>query len=114
MNHPEHELQCLIVKALRLNGCMVFSVPNDLAAGNGMRRMMRAKNAGLWPGMSDLVLVSPDGRAGFLEVKAEGGVLSHYQKTFQSFCVLQKYPFFLAYSVDAALEFAKKNGFIAK
>jgi hypothetical protein len=47
------------------------------------RAASKLKAMGLKPGWPDFILVLPDGRAGFIELKAKGGSLSPDQKAFE-------------------------------
>jgi len=75
----EERIQFEIVMWLQKNGYWFFSVPNE-----GARDMTtRLKAMGLRPGASDLVVVLPQGRCLFVEVKSETGLQRKEQKLFQ-------------------------------
>lgn len=76
----EADIQRAIVDYLRAVApdVFLFAVPNASVRARGGR----AGNAvaGLTRGIPDICLVLPDGRAAFIEVKAEKGKLSEYQQ----------------------------------
>lgn len=61
---------------------MILSIPNG-----GTRNKMEAitlKATGLLPGASDLIVITPNGKILFIELKTEKGVQSDVQKDFES------------------------------
>jgi hypothetical protein len=112
MNHPETTVQTNIVQALSLLGVFFFMVPNDAAGKCTIQRRMRLLRMGLYPGMSDLCLVSHSGVVHFLEVKAEGGRLSPDQKKFRAFCALKGWPYGVAHDVDEAVSQCRAWGLV--
>lgn len=84
MNHPENAIQRACVEYLkleeRLGKLTFFAVPNG-----GKRRKIEAaifKGLGVRPGVSDLVIVLPEGRVAFAELKAPTGYPTASQKDF--------------------------------
>lgn len=79
MARPEHQLQCAVVRYLRLAlpGAVIFAIPNAgkrSKVGGAME-----KEAGLLPGMPDLCVIYNRGVM-FIELKAPAGLLSAAQK----------------------------------
>ena len=71
MKKQEFYLQCQIISYLRNNGVYCFSVPNG-----GSRNKLEAinlKRAGVLAGVADIVILPPEGRCVFVELKAEKG-----------------------------------------
>lgn len=99
---PERAIQVAVVKALRQHGrgCVWYSVPNG-----GYRHMhtaMKLKAEGTRSGTPDLCFVLSDGRAAFLELKAEKGRQSPEQKIFEQEVTSLNALYSVAYSVDEA------------
>ena len=60
---------------------LIFSVPNG-----GSRHILEAKTlkaTGQMAGVSDLIILQPNGKTIFVELKVEKGVQSEVQKTFE-------------------------------
>jgi len=74
----EHDLQKNIVNYLRLNRIFCFSVPNSGKRSIGCSNYY--KSEGLTSGISDLILLLPDGEAVFVEIKSRTGQQSKNQK----------------------------------
>ena len=84
----EARIQAEIVKFLspfRKQGLLdFFSIPNEAAANPVRQGQLIAM--GLRPGVSDLVIMLPQGKVIFLEVKNETGKKSEVQKSFEQTC----------------------------
>ena len=77
---------------------LIFSVPNG-----GTRIAMEAitlKATGLLAGVSDLIVITPNGKILFIELKTEIGIQSTVQKDFQSRIELLGYEYHLVRSLD--------------
>lgn len=100
----EADIQMLIVRWLTQNGFYFFSVPNELLGrlrgAAGYSRMARYKAMGLRAGVADLVVLLPNGRTAFLEVKTPTGKQSEHQKDFQNMVEFLGFKYFLVRSVD--------------
>ena len=100
----EAKIQVEIVKyliPLRRQGLLeFFSVPNE-AAGNPIRQGQMIA-MGLRPGVSDMVLLFPGGKAAFMEVKNETGKQREAQKQFQQMCISFCFPYRIVRSVSEA------------
>ena len=62
---------------------VMFSVPNELAGTNKIA-MMQAKAMGLVSGVSDTIIILPNGNIIFCEFKDSTGIQSEKQKEFES------------------------------
>ena len=98
----EAKIQAEIVKyliPLRRNGSLdFFSVPNE-GASNPIRQGQLIA-MGLRPGVSDLVIMFPEGRTVFVEVKNETGTQSKAQIEFEQTCHELGFEFVLVRSVE--------------
>lgn len=110
MNYEEDRIQAAIVQALSLLGIYVFMVANDAAGATSPAKGARLKAMGLRAGLSDTVLIGPDCRAYFLEIKTPTGRLSESQKKFEALCIKRGWPYAVARSVDEAVAIVKKWG----
>jgi hypothetical protein len=103
-NVSEHELQVGIVQAIRLKfrRVLVYAVPNG-----GSRRPVeggRLKAEGVTPGVPDLALVLPSGRAAFIEVKGPEGRLRSEQQDFADWAQRAGVPWAVVRNIDEALD----------
>ena len=108
MKHDESIIQAAIVSALSLAGVYVFMVGNDNAGKITQARAGRLKAMGLRAGISDLVIISSDGRVHFLEVKTATGRLSESQERFSDLCLKKAWPYAVVRSVDEAIDVCRK------
>jgi hypothetical protein len=98
--NAEARVQAAIVEWVRTvaPGVLIFAVPNG-----GLRskaEAARLKWTGVVPGIPDLVVIAPIGRAFFLEVKTSNGRLSDDQRAiFDALAVLGA-PFMTVRSID--------------
>lgn len=79
----EFELHCAIADTIRVSlnkGWLWFHVPN----GGWRTKVEAAKftRMGVKPGVPDLILIAPDGRHYYLEIKTKYGRLTHDQIMF--------------------------------
>lgn len=71
MRHEEANFQINVVRALKFAGHFVFAVPNG-----GSRNLIEAKNLkmqGVMAGVSDLILLLPERKVYFIELKNPNG-----------------------------------------
>lgn len=76
----------------------IFSVPNG-----GTRNQLEAitlKATGLLPGVSDLIILQPNGKTIFVEVKTEKGIQSEKQKDFETTVTNLGFEYYLVRSLD--------------
>lgn len=112
MQHEESAIQAGIVMTLSAMGVFLFSVPNEGAGKTTIQRAARLKGMGLRAGISDLILMGPDGRAHFLEIKTKNGKLSESQERFQTLCGARGWPYAVARSVEDAVAIARGWGLL--
>jgi hypothetical protein len=112
MKHEESIIQAAIVSALSLAGVYVLMIPNDAAGNTSMAKAGRMKAMGLRAGVSDLVVMHPDGRAHFLEVKTATGVLSPAQIRFAELCIKRGWKYEVARTVEQSLDICRKWGIL--
>ncbi len=67
----------------------------------------RFRAQGLKPGIPDCVILRPDGRPIYIELKAFGGVLSLAQKDFRDWCLASKQPYHVARSLGEVISLMK-------
>ena len=91
-------------KALQVPGSLVAAVPNAKAHGQ----------PGLTRGLFDLVVMSPKlgDLTGWLELKAEGGVLSDAQKLFKLVMIARGVPYAVTYGRDQPIKVLAEWGAI--
>jgi len=74
---------------------------------NGGKRTKAAagklKAMGVRPGVPDLQFMFPDGRVAFLELKAQGGIVSDEQTVFLKYCERAGIEAAIAYNIDQAV-----------
>jgi hypothetical protein len=104
MRVSEQAIHLAVVSHLRLRaakGCFLH-IPNQ-----GMRSLAAAaqlRALGMVPGAADLLLISPQGVAHWLELKREGGRPSAEQTAFLAAAAAGGCPCAVAYGIDEALE----------
>lgn len=106
----EHQVQSSMVVWARLQPWMkVFAIPNGAKLpfkknAKGKRiapQAAKLKKEGMTPGVSDLLVMYPNGRVVFVEVKRpKGGVQSDEQKEFQQVCQLFGFPYEIVRTLD--------------
>lgn len=77
----------------------MFSVPNELAGSNKIT-MMQAKAMGLVSGVSDTIILLPNGKIIFCEFKDEKGKQSERQKEFELIVTNLGFDYILVRSLD--------------
>ncbi len=111
----ENNLQQQIVVWFNNNYCLknhinrgiIFSIPNG-----GTRNKFEAitlKSTGLLKGASDLVVIFPNGKLCFVELKIEKGIQSNEQKEFEERITKAGYEYHLIRSLDAFKELTNNN-----
>lgn len=91
----EAQIQSAVIDHWKIRGkpgTLVAAIPNQKAFGQ----------AGLTPGLYDLIVIGPLG-AGFLELKTEKGKVSPYQRKFGETCTQWGVLNAVAYGLDEAL-----------
>lgn len=106
MRNPEHNLQVLIVNILRANKIFCFAVPNggrrDAVTG------AKLKQEGVIAGASDLVVIMPQGKVLFVELKnGKTGRQSPEQKQFAARLAEMGHKYEVWRTIDDAVNFCK-------
>lgn len=114
MKHDEANLQVAICQMLQSRLLYFFCVPNDLLgqSKNAALRIARYKAIGLRSGISDLVIVTQDGKAHFMEIKTPKGTLSESQKNFADMCRACGWNYGVARSVEDASSLIAQWGIV--
>jgi hypothetical protein len=111
----EREVQRSILAALRCAGLRCVHIPNGahLSGNDGQRfRQWGALlGDGAVPGFPDLLIMTRDGRAGFLEVKRPGGKPDERQLACHAAIIADGFPLAVVRSVDDALAAVGAWGF---
>lgn len=115
MQHEESKLQRSVVKYLRLElrmcGGLIFAVPNG-----GKRSKVEARiqvSEGTLHGVSDLIILLPNARTVFVEMKTQKGKQSDYQKEFEDSVKKLGFEYEIWRSIDDSIKWvqqAKLNG----
>lgn len=79
----ESSFQIKVVRWLRKHNFVCFSCPNGMHVADVINLRMN-KLMGLTNGVSDLIVLLPNGRCVFLELKIEGGKQSKEQALFET------------------------------
>lgn len=100
----EDKIQVQIVKYFKLYGdkCIVFHVPNG-----GTRNIIEAskfKRIGVLAGVADLVVLLPNARCVFLEVKTQRGKQSDNQEWFEKKVKSLGFEYYVVRSVDDVMK----------
>lgn len=104
LNPSEHTIQCRLMDYLVYAArpeIYYFAIPNQ--ANRHISNAAKMKAEGVRSGVADLCFMLPGGRAGWLEMKKPGGVLSATQKEFRERCRSLGHPYEVAKSVDEAI-----------
>lgn len=102
----EHKIQTALCDYLTLAArpeLHWFAIPNG--EKRHIRVAQRLKNEGVRRGSPDLCFMLPDGKVGWLEMKASKGVLSEHQKAFRDKALALGHAWAVAKNIDEALEF---------
>lgn len=99
----ENQLQQQIIiwykNNYQINGKgLIFSVPNG-----GSRHILEAKTlkaTGQMAGVSDLIILKPEGKTIFVEVKIEKGIQSEVQKIFEEKVLDLRFEYYLVRSIE--------------
>lgn len=105
-NFSEHTEQVNLVNWARKQGIFIFSVPNGFKSSAKACVMM--KQEGLLSGVPDLIACFPNGKAVFLEMKVQGGVVSIEQKKVHKQLQELGFDVYVCWSCFEAVKFLKK------
>ena len=116
--YTENNLQQEIVVWFNNNYCLkhhdnrglIFSIPNG--GTRNIREAMTFKATGLLKGASDLVVIFPNGKLCFVELKIEKGIQSNEQKDFEERITKAGYEYHLIRSLDEFKELTHFNNLL--
>ena len=102
----EDKLQEIIYKWYNNTYCLknnnsrglIFSIPNG--SSRDIREAVKLKATGLTKGASDLIVITPNGKLMFIELKTDKGIQSEFQKEFELRVNKLGYEYHLARSLD--------------
>lgn len=111
----ENNLQTEIYKWFNNNYCLkshnpralIFSIPNG--GTRNIREAMTFKATGLLKGASDLVVIFPNGKLCFIELKIDKGIQSVEQKDFEYRVSSLGYEYHLIRSLDEFKQLTNNN-----
>lgn len=104
IKRPEEDIQKAVVRLWRIVGHPRADLLGiDVGAPVKLARVRKVA-MGAARGWPDITMVLPDGRVGFMEVKAPGNGLDPAQREFRDRCQMLGRPWALVRSVDEALE----------
>lgn len=87
---------------------LMFSVPNELGGKNAISTAL-AKSTGLMSGVSDTIVILPNGRLIFVEFKTAKGVQSKSQKEFEKRVTAHGYDYYIVRSLEEFKELINTN-----
>lgn len=110
--NPEADIQRLIVRDLHRLLRPPFIIHHSAnEGGKGSRRAQGILTGmGVWPGFSDLLLLFPERRLLFLEVKSARGQQHDAQRTFESDVAAFGWPYEVVRSSAEAFDAVRKHG----
>lgn len=107
----EHDLQCACVHWFRMtypaHAQLLFAVPNG-----GARNVItgsRLKAEGVTAGVADLILLVPQNKAVFFELKTKVGRQSDSQRTWQNAVEIAGYAYHIIRSVDEFMQVVRNS-----
>lgn len=111
----ENNLQAEIYKWFNNNYCLknmndralIFSIPNG--GTRNIREAMTFKATGLLKGASDLVVIFPNGKLFFVELKTDKGIQSSEQKDFECRVSSLGYEYHLIRSLEEFKQLTNNN-----
>ena len=111
----ENNLQAEIYKWFNNNYCLkshnfralIFSIPNG--GTRNIREAMTFKATGLLKGASDLVVIFPNGKLCFVELKTDKGIQSSEQKDFECRVSSLGYEYHLIRSLEEFKQLTNNN-----
>ena len=92
------------------NRGLIFSIPNG--GTRNIREAMTFKATGLLKGASDLVVIFPNGKLCFIELKTDKGIQSVEQKDFEQRITKAGYEYHLIRSLDQFKELTHFNNLL--
>jgi hypothetical protein len=107
----EFELHCAVADTLNVSlseGWYWTTI--DHGEERPIAAARRLKRKGVKPGLADLLLIGPDGRHYWIELKTKGGRLTEEQEDFHQALDDRQVPRAVAYGYDAAIEVLRSIG----
>lgn len=100
MKHQESILQSACVRWFRLQypNLVIYAVPNG--GSRNVREAQRLKAEGVLAGVADLVIMLPQGKSLYIEMKVKGNKQTDNQKDFQKIAETLGYKYYVCYSFD--------------
>ena len=100
MKHQESTLQTSCVKWFRLQypNLVIYAVPNG--GSRNVREAQRLKAEGVLAGVADLVIMLPQGKSLYIEMKVKGNKQTDNQKDFQKIAETLGHTYAVCYSFE--------------
>lgn len=96
----ESILQTACVRWFRLQypDLIIYAVPNG--GSRNVREAQRLKAEGVLAGVADLVVLLPQGKSLYIEMKVKGNRQTENQKAFQDKAIILGHPYTVCYSFE--------------
>ena len=107
---PEKAIHAAVMahwRAFKVPGSLVATIPNEFAKGQ----------AGLTPGLPDLMVIAPglpEGVTGYIELKADNGLVRESQADFAALCHLRGIPWEVTFGRDEPIAVLEKWGAVKR
>lgn len=100
MRHQESTLQAACVRWFRYQypNLIIYAVPNG--GTRNVREAQRLKAEGVLAGVADLVIMLPQGKSLYIEMKAKGNRQTQNQKDFQKKVISLGYTYTVCYTFE--------------
>jgi hypothetical protein len=100
MKHQESTLQTSCVKWFRLQypNLVIYAVPNG--GSRNVREAQRLKAEGVLAGVADLVIMLPQGKSLYIEMKVKGNRQTANQKDFQNKAITLGHTYAVCYTFE--------------
>jgi VRR-NUC domain protein len=105
----ESVLQTACVKWFRLQypDLIIYAVPNG--GSRNVREAQRLKAEGVLAGVADLVVLLPQGKSLYIEMKVKGNRQTENQKAFQDKAITLGHPYTVCYSFEEFKEVIERE-----
>ena len=109
MKHQESILQTSCVKWFRLQypNLVIYAVPNG--GSRNVREAQRLKAEGVLAGVADLVIMLPQGKSLYIEMKVKGNRQTQNQKDFQKIAETLGHTYAVCYSFEEFKDIIEKE-----
>jgi len=100
MKHQESTLQTACVRWFRYQypNLIIYAVPNG--GSRNVREAQRLKAEGVLAGVADLVVLLPQGKSLYIEMKVKGNRQTDNQKEFQKKAVALRHTYAVCYTFE--------------